>query len=208
MRTPTGLAHSPSTRQGFSLVELLVVITIIAILAALSTAAVFRVRGEAKRTAVVSDISNMNTACSKFKRDFGFNVPQVFTFPTSVPNPGVTSAANDAGFAVFKSMFRAYAGGLAAGTNLPAVQFGSKPNMNGQTITGSQCLLFFLGGPNLQGFDPTGPTSPAGTSKKVRIWTSTWAGSMRARTASWITGERLTRSSRRVVRISTTRPRR
>lgn len=163
MRTRTGQARPRSSRRGFTLVELLVVITIIAVLAALSTAAYQRVRVAGKRTATVSDINNMNLAITKFKQDFGFNPPQYMRFPvTAPPNAGVNGAEMDAGYAILKSMFRAY--------NAPAAAtpFGSITNMNGQTISGSQCLVFFLGGPQLQGFDSTGPYNPAPnvTSKK------------------------------------------
>lgn len=157
MRTRTGQAP----RLGFTLIELLVVITIIAVLAALGTAAFQRVRVAGKRTATVSDINNMNIAIGKFKGDFGFNPPQYMRFPvTAPPNAGVNGAEMDAGYAILKSMFRAY--------NAPAAAtpFGSITNMNGQVISGSQCLVFFLGGPQLQGFDSTGPITPAGTAKK------------------------------------------
>ncbi len=163
MRTRTGQARPRSSRRGFTLVELLVVITIIAVLAALGAAAMQRVRVAGKRTATVSDINNMNVAITKFKQDFGFNPPQYMRFPVTVPpNAGVNGPEMDAGYAILKSMFRAY--------NAPAAAtpFGSITNMNGQAISGSQCLVFFLGGPQLQGFDSTGPYNPAPnvTSKK------------------------------------------
>ena len=170
MKTRTGQAPHKSQRTGFTLIELLVVITIIAVLAALSTAAYQRVRVAAKRAAATSDINIMNIACAKFKTDFGFNPPQYIRFPKSTPpNLSGTAVQNtemDAGYAILQSMFRSYGSGLAASTNLPLIPFGAVTDLRGLPISGSQCLIFFLGGPQLQGFDSTGPYNPAGTAKK------------------------------------------
>ena len=163
MRTQTGQAP----RLGFTLIELLVVITIIAVLAALGTAAFQRVRVAGKRTATVSEINNMNVAITKFKQDFGFNPPQYMRFPvTTPPNAAPNAVEKDAGYAILQSMFRAYGSGLGASATLPLIPFGAVTDMRGSTISASQCLVFFLGGPQLQGFDSTGPYTPAGTSKK------------------------------------------
>lgn len=62
-------------RPGFTLIELLVVIAIIGILAALTTAAVQRVRQRAKDVTVVADLGQLQTAISDFKTTYHCSIP-------------------------------------------------------------------------------------------------------------------------------------
>jgi prepilin-type N-terminal cleavage/methylation domain-containing protein len=64
--------NSPRSRGGFTLVELLVVISVIAILAALITPAYFSVRRSAFEAAVASDLAQLDGAVEKFRDKFGF----------------------------------------------------------------------------------------------------------------------------------------
>jgi len=62
-------------RPGFTLIELLVVIAIIGILAALTTAAVQKVRQRAKDVTVVSDLGQLQAAIGDFKSTYHVGIP-------------------------------------------------------------------------------------------------------------------------------------
>ena len=173
---------------GFTLIELLVVISIIGILMGLLLGAVQKVRDVGKRTTVVSEINQLDMAATKFKLDFGFNPPQYIRLPGVVPDTSDTtgwqlSAAGTAkresydGFRLLLTMFPRWQIGGVSAVSAPALTTATglvyrgtaaAADENGLVLEGSQSLAFFLGGPDLQGFTPSGPTSPAAgaTSKK------------------------------------------
>ncbi len=68
---PNRLAAGPTARRGFTLVEMLVVITIIGILASLGTVAVFEALKAAKRARIKVEITNLNSAIESYKLKFG-----------------------------------------------------------------------------------------------------------------------------------------
>lgn len=69
---------SPRSRQAFTLVELLVVITIIGILAGLITGAAIMARGAAKRAVIRTEIVQLEMALEKYKAEYGEYPPDFF----------------------------------------------------------------------------------------------------------------------------------
>ncbi|MGL6076443.1 MAG: type II secretion system protein [Fimbriiglobus sp.] len=161
-------------RSAFTLIELLVVIAIIGVLAGLTLAAVSRVRVAGQRTRVVSDINQLDMACSKFKTDFGFYPPHSIRLPGVVPDPTWATTGTQAqretfeGFQLLLKMFPRWSMGSATPNTPTNLTFGTQTvPAAGLPIQASQCLVFFLGGPNTQGFSVNGPTDPGtATSRK------------------------------------------
>ena len=160
---------------GFTLIELLVVISIIGILMGLLLGGVQKVREVGKRTTVVSDINQLDMAASKFKTDFGFNPPHRIRLPGVVPDSswatGTTQQRESyAGFQQLLQMFPRWqllVGGAASdpasiGKKTDIIFRGSSATQdaNGLLLEGSQSMAFFLGGPLLKGFKPSGPYDP------------------------------------------------
>lgn len=117
-------------RSGFSLVELLVVIMIIAILIALIVPALNGVRRRAQMAEVSAEISKIDTAITQFKSDFGVEPPSNLVIP----------AVGDPWDAVSRSKVRALWPQFNFATN------GGLGNGTALHMNGAECLAFFLGG--------------------------------------------------------------
>jgi prepilin-type N-terminal cleavage/methylation domain-containing protein len=132
-----------SRRLGFTLIELLVVIAIIGTLIGLLIPAVMKVRSVASRTGTQSDIMQLDSACKAFQTKYGFYPPSQITLPPSTPQDQ----------AIIKRMFPR----ITPANMSSAATWG----ITG-TLTGDECLVFFLGGINMKGFS-TDPTNPNNT---------------------------------------------
>ncbi len=176
-------AKTRATRTGFTLVEILMVIAIIAILAALLITAVGRVRGTAKKVQAANDITQLDTVLATFKKDFGFYPPSHvgtaagvarFVVPThGIPNSltGTAAEQNNRSFEILQRMFPRWqpsmdANGAIIDGGTTATYAALTGSLAGKPLDPNQCMVYFLGGPTLGGFEPARPYVPTGTSKK------------------------------------------
>ena len=87
----TRLSQSQSGRRGFTLVELLVVITVIGILVGMLVAAVIPVMRRAREAAIQFEMKQIEQSVENFRNDFGFYPP---TWNAIAAGDDVTSANN------------------------------------------------------------------------------------------------------------------
>lgn len=88
MKTP----HRKSLRSGFTLTEMLVAITVLAILAGLLTPVVMNSLGTARDAAIIVEMKQMELAIEAFKNDHGFYPPTIDA-PDASELPDGTGAA-------------------------------------------------------------------------------------------------------------------
>lgn len=139
-------AHSTFTRstlqtinsrpRAFTLVELLVVITIIGILAGLITAAAIRARITAKNMAVSMELSQLEMALQSYKEKFGEYPPDFAGI--NDPDAVIAQAAEDAVMRHIRKAFPRYTGTWADILTATGLV---KPDLTPQTA-----LAFWLGG--------------------------------------------------------------
>ncbi|TXT36994.1 MAG: hypothetical protein FD138_805 [Planctomycetota bacterium] len=132
-------------RGGFTLVELLVVIVIIAILIGLVLPAISGVRARAREAEVKNDIAKLEQAITAFKVEFGIDPPSqisLFAAPADWNLPANTRSMN-----LIRQIWPRFdfsdCGGASNGTVF-AVPGGGTPNRF--DLNGAECLVFFLGG--------------------------------------------------------------
>jgi len=152
-----------SARGGFSLIELLVAITIIAILMALILPAIAGARARAQVAQVTSDITQLDSAIAKFKSVYNVEPPSSLYIPPAGDASKWPAADRSKVRAIWPQFNFNTNGGLANG----AKDF---------HLNGAECLVFFLGGvpklsqsvPTVNGFskDPTKPWQLLGTNRE------------------------------------------
>jgi prepilin-type N-terminal cleavage/methylation domain-containing protein len=141
------IPEDPSShrRGGFTLVELLAVIMIIALLAGLVTPAVMRARTSARNAAIKAEIEMLSTAIMQYKNEYG-------SFP-----PAVDSSPNSAGSVSAKHLQRLFPRcGNIVGT--------SGQLQGAAAITPESALVSWLLGYT---GDPSSPLQPATSRKKL-----------------------------------------
>jgi prepilin-type N-terminal cleavage/methylation domain-containing protein len=136
---------SPTRRRhGFSMIELLIVITIIAILVSLLLVGVQGAVSRARVAAVVAEIKNLEQAIQQFKAEFGTEPPShivLYEETTSATN-GWNTAGQETrtSRSIIRQLWKDY--DFATAVDI---------NHDGDTsdtirLTGAECLVFFLGG--------------------------------------------------------------
>lgn len=143
-----------SSRRGFTLVELMVVIVIIALLVGLIMPAIFGAMTTARNAEVRTEISQLEAGISSFKTEFGVEPPSNITL--YVDQAGWDSDPRSK--AIIRRIWPQFnfAGTGGGGWTAPT------------TLNGAECLVFFLGGVRsgtngaLTGFSKN-PSLPFGT---------------------------------------------
>lgn len=156
-----------TTRDGFTLIELMVVIVIIAILMALILPAIGAVRRNIQQAAVSAEITQLDQAIASFKARFGTEPPSSLTIPDSEAN--WSNADRQKVLGIWEQFDFSTCGGLTGGYPATPVY-----------LNGAECLTFFLGGlnngtataPVLIGFskNPATPWSTAGENRDVAFF--------------------------------------
>jgi prepilin-type N-terminal cleavage/methylation domain-containing protein len=146
MRACPVLAHSKRVRSAFTLVELLVVIGIIALLAALVTPAVMRAQTTARNAGIKAEIDMLHMAMMNYKNEYG-------SFP-----PGISSISSASDPAV-KHLLRLF----PRCNSCPAQLLAAFPSLASlKTITAANALTYWLSGYT---DDPTAPLSSSGLTR-------------------------------------------
>lgn len=165
MKRHKSLTAVSSSRSGFSLIELLVVITIIGILVALIVPALQGARYRTQVAAVSTEINQLDQAIAAFKSKFGVEPPSSLMVPTSAT--GWTAADRQKVLRIWDQFDFSTCGGFG---------YQAAPIY----LNGAECLVFFLGGlnngtpssPALIGFskNPRTPWSTSGENRDVPFY--------------------------------------
>lgn len=160
-------------RGGFTLVELMVVVVIIAILIGLVLPAIIGVRQRAREAEVKNDIAKLEQAITAFKVEFGIEPPsQITLFAASADwnNPMLANSTRSMNLIrqIWPRFDFSDCGGASNGMTF-TVPGGATPTR--LDLNGAECLVFFLGGMIDQqsgaftGFakDPANPFTPRAT---------------------------------------------
>jgi prepilin-type N-terminal cleavage/methylation domain-containing protein len=136
------VAASRRSRFGFSLIELLAVIVVIAILIGLLIPAVQSVRQNAKKTEVRAEISSIEAALARFREEFNMDPPsslviyeQASDWTANASLPAVRRSR-----AFIRQLFPNYNFAINRDINADGDQ------TDEFALVGAECLVFFLGG--------------------------------------------------------------
>lgn len=143
----------PVSRSGFSLIELLIVIVVIAILASLLLGAVNNARLAARETAVVQDIKAFEKAIADFKFQFGVEPPSfivLYEQGTGHPDQSwlkdTTAAWRDGARRSSRATLREMWPQFDFSLDVDIDGDGTIKSDGPLVLNGAECLAFFIGG--------------------------------------------------------------
>jgi len=136
MNHPTRPPQGRTSRRGFTLIEMLTVITILSILMAFLLPAVMRASSNAKLVQVKTELGSFAAAIATFKQEFGIEPPSRIRLHINAAGWNSTDTDTVNSRALIGRMWPQFDfTGSGGGAWSSAV-----------TLTGAECLVFFLGG--------------------------------------------------------------
>ena len=156
-------------RRGFTLLELLIAIGVIAILAGILLPAVFGAKRGVDQARTVADIKDIESALLAFKDVHGVFPPSSLVLPEDSDLWTTATATSTPTAAQVQSTLR-FLNEVFPQWSPPAATIDLDWNQDGDTsdvvyLNGSECLLFFLGGGRQSGTVPLGEQVHIGFSK-------------------------------------------
>ena len=175
----TRSTNSSHRRNAFTLIEILVVITIIGILMSLILPAINGVRRRARVAQVKSEISTLESAIASYKAEFGIEPPgslRLYATPagwnTPIPGNAVDESIRSRSRAYLRQLWPQFDFNTALTMSAPF--YVDSASNDCKELNGAECLVFFLGGvrdaatgTTMNGFSksPTNPFSPSGSNR-------------------------------------------
>ena len=135
----------PRTRLGFTLLELLAVITIISMLLALILPTLSGVIGKGDQAAVEAEITQLDQALTAFKQQYGEYPPSFLKIPQ---RGGSWAPKSRAAVGKFWPQFN-FSTSPPSGSSAGDANYLWNGGLNNDpeiTLSGAECLVFFLGG--------------------------------------------------------------
>lgn len=137
-----------TTRTGFTLIELMVVIGIIALLVSLVLVSVGGVRGNMVNVQVKAEMSAIDSSMAAFRQKYGRFPPSGITLHERASNSSGTTVFNSGwnGDPRSKSIVKEFWPNFDFSKQRDLNKDGSSTAGDSVTLDGSECLVFFLGG--------------------------------------------------------------